>query len=60
MLIGGSRGFQVASRNSGLKLFQMRSTTQRSSVSATSGEIQVLNGIQDLVGQYDIFLLDMW
>ena len=60
MLIGGSRGFQVASRNSGSKLVQMRSTTPQNSVSATSGEIQAVNGIQDLIGQYDTFLLDMW
>lgn len=37
----------------------MRNSQRLSAASATS-EIQVLNGVRDLVDKYDLFLLDMW
>jgi hypothetical protein len=40
----------------------MISTGQQSPLSAASAsdELVVLNGIRDLVDEYDTFLLDMW
>jgi hypothetical protein len=41
-------------------LSMMISTGQQSPLSAASNELVVLNGIRDLVDEYDTFLLDMW
>jgi HAD superfamily hydrolase (TIGR01450 family) len=49
-----------ASFSTGTFCRTMRNYSQRLSTTSSTGEIQVLNGVRDLVDKYDLFLLDMW